>query len=163
MGDASILSDLRSIGFLHDLRQPHLEELAAIARAVDFPARRTIFAEHELAKDVYLIVSGEVSVVACEPGVGCRQLAKVTSGDLLGWSPMLERTRLSATAQTLTPTRAIVIEGPALRALCKRNTELGCEFLRRVADLLADRLFATRLHLFRLSGPHLPEVVMESD
>lgn len=163
MGDATIIGELRRIAFLQDLPQSHLDELASIARVKDYAARRTIFSEGEPAKEVYLIVSGEVSLVACEPGVGCRQLTTLGGGELLGWSPLLERSCLSATAHTLSPTRTIAIDGDALRSLCKRNTDLGYEFLRRVADVLADRLFATRLHLFKLSGPHLPEVVLESD
>jgi CRP-like cAMP-binding protein len=163
MADENLVNELRRIAFLHDVPTAHLEQLAAIARAVDIPARCTIFAEHEAAKDVYLIVSGEVSVVACEPAVGCRQLSTLGSGELVGWSPVLERSRLTATAQTLTPTRAIALDGEALRSLCKRNPELGYEFLRRVADVLADRLLATRVHLVKLSGSRLPEVVLESD
>jgi CRP-like cAMP-binding protein len=163
MSDSKIIDDLRRVAFLQDLPKSHLEELGKIARVVEYPARRTIFAEHEPAKEVFLVVSGEVSVVACEPGVGCRQLTTVGSGELLGWSPILERSRLTATAQTIAPTRTIAIDGNALRALCKQNTALGYEFMHRVADVLAERLLSTRVHLFKLSGPQLPEVVLESD
>lgn len=163
MNDPSVLETLRGVAFLQDLPQEHLEELASIARTVEFPARRAIFSEFDAAQEVYLIVSGNVSVVACEPDVGCRQLTTIGGGELLGWSPVLERSRMSATAQTLTPTKALVFNGEKLRSLCKKNAALGYEFMHRVAGVLADRLFATRAHLFKLSGRHLPEVVLESD
>ncbi|MBM4002071.1 MAG: hypothetical protein FJ295_02120 [Planctomycetes bacterium] len=61
---------------------------------------------------------------------------------------MLERSRFTATAQTQIPTRVIVCGGNALRSLCRKDPELGYEFMRRVADVLADRLLATRRLLF---------------
>jgi CRP-like cAMP-binding protein len=163
IADAVTIEELKSIPFLHDLAPEHIQNLASIARVEDYPARSTIFSEHDRAESVYLVVSGEVSIVAFEPGVGCRQLTTVGKGEILGWSPMLERGRFTATAQTQIPTRVVVWAGSALRALCRKDTELGYEFMRRVADLLADRLLSTRLHMLKLRGIELPKVRLESD
>jgi hypothetical protein len=57
----------------------------------------------------------------------------------------------------------VVWAGSALRALCRKDTELGYEFMRRVADLLADRLLSTRLYMLKLRGIELPKVRLESD
>lgn len=157
------LDALRRSAFFNNVSDEHLAPLAEIARLVDFPARKTIFAEFETAKDVFVIVSGEVSVVVCEPNVGCRQLATVGAGELLGWSPLLEQRRLTATAVTLAPTKAIVIDGHALAELCRKDPQLGYEFMSRTAQVLADRLHASRVQLLETAGLHLPEVALESD
>lgn len=163
MSDMSIGELLRSIQFFHDIADAHLERLAEIARPVEYPEHSDIFQEHDKSKDVYVIISGKVSLVICEPKVGCRQLMQVGDGELVGWSPLVGRHRLSDTARTLTPVKALAIDGEQVIALCRDNPEFGFEFMHRVAMALAERLSATRLQLLDLSGFQLPDVQIESD
>ena len=163
MSEQVNLDTLRRSTFFQNVADDHLAPLAEISRIVEYPTKKTMFGEFDQANDVYIIVSGEVSLVVCEPKVGCRQLTTVHTGELLGWSPLLKRGRMSATAVTLTPTKAIVIDGEKLTDLCKKEPSLGCEFMTRTAQVLAERLFATRVQLLELSGVHLPQVTLESD
>ncbi len=163
MSDPTILEMLRSVTFFSGIADGHLEELAKIARAVEFPARHEIFREHDTAEDVYVIISGEVSLVICEPSVGCRQLMEVGAGGLVGWSPLVGRHRLSDTARTMSPTTAVAINGEKALALCSADPEFGCEFMHRTAIALAERLSATRLQLMKMSGFQLPDAQIESD
>ena len=160
--DRSLEALHRSL-FFQNLSDEQLTQLAGIAKVVEYPARQTMFNEFDQANDVYVLVSGDVSVVVCEPKVGCRQLTTVRGGELLGWSPMLERGRMAATAVTITPTTAIVINAKGLVELCKQEPALGYEFMSRTAQVLSERLFATRVQLLEMSGVHLPEVTLESD
>ena len=154
---------LRSSNFFVDLPEDQLNRLLSIAREVEFDAREAIFHEHDPAKDVYLIVSGKVSLAVCAPKVGCRQIMEVSDGDLIGWSPLLGRPRLSDTAHTLSPTKAIAFEGSQLLELCRENPEFGFEFMLRTAKVLAERLSATWIRLLDLYGPKLQNTVIESD
>ena len=163
MSESTILETLRGVEFFHGIAEEHLKRLADISRLVDFPANTNIFRENDTAKDVYLIISGEVSLVICQAKVGCRELVKVGDGDLIGWSPLVARPRLSDTARTLTATKAIAFNGEQALALCSDDTELGFEFMHRVAQVLAQRLSATRMQLMEMSGVQLPDVQLESD
>ncbi len=163
MSDPSILETLRSLEFFQGIEDKHLEQFAGVARLCDFPAHHEIFHEHDAAEDVYIIVDGSVSLVICEPGVGCRQLMQVEAGGLVGWSPLVGRHRLSDTARTITPTKAIAINGEKTIALCHEDPEFGCEFMHRTAIALAERLSATRLQLMSMSGFQLPDAQIESD
>lgn len=147
---------IRESLFFRQLPGKHLDELAEICREVSLPAQKTIFEEYDRAKDVYIILSGEVSLVICEPKDSCRQIAVVGEGDLVGWSPLVGRSRLSDTAVTLTPVKALVFEGKQLLAFCERNPEFGFEFMRRAATELAKRLSGTRLQLLQLCGNRFP-------
>jgi CRP/FNR family transcriptional regulator, cyclic AMP receptor protein len=158
-----IVSALRGIEFFHDIADEYLNRVATISRIVKFPGRHDIFREHESAKDVYFIISGRVSLVICAPPFGCRQLMEVTAGELIGWSPLMGRSLLSDTAQTLIPTVAIAIDGQRILALCAEDTRFGFEFMRRAAQTLASRLNATRLQLMKTSGHLFPQVQIESD
>mgnify|MGYP002622853674 CR=1 FL=1 len=163
MSDATILETLRGVEFLHDIADEHLVRLAEIARPIDFPPRTEMFRESDKAKNVYLIVSGKVSLYMCAPKVGCRQLMEVGPGEIVGWSPLVERERLSDTALTLTDTKTIALNGEEILRLCADNPQFGFEFMRRAAIALSQRLSATRLQLLEVSGFHLPDVQIESD
>lgn len=163
MSNQIVLDTLRGIEFFRDIADDRLELFAAIAEPVEFPPHDVIFREQEEAKYVYLIVSGQVSLICCDPDVGCRQLMMVSDGELIGWSPLVGRKLLSDTARTVTATKAFAIDGGQVLALCRKDPEFGFEFMRRVAQVLAERLFATRFQHLRMSGHQLPDVQIESD
>jgi len=153
---SGVLSALRGIYALDGMQQPHLQQLAGIAEEVNFPAGTLIFHEGDPATHVYLIVAGSISLEICAPGVGCRRILTVGDGELLGWSPVLEQARLTATARTQAATRAVKINGPRLLALCEQDPRFGYEFMRRAALALAKRLSATRLQLLNVYGSEMP-------
>lgn len=163
MSEARVLETLRGVEFFHGIADQHLEKLAKIARLAEFPANTNIFRENDSAKDMYLIISGQVSLVICQPNVGCRQLMEVGAGELIGWSPLVARPRLSDTARTLTPTQVIAFDGEQALAFCSEDPRFGFEFMSRVARVLAERLSATRMKLLEMSGFQLPDVQLESD
>jgi CRP/FNR family transcriptional regulator, cyclic AMP receptor protein len=154
---------LRDVEFFHGIANEHLERVAAISKIVEFPAHHVIFREDEPAKDVFIIIGGRVSLAFCAPTFGCRQLTEVGTGELIGWSPLVGRLRLSDTAQTMTPANAIAMDGQRILALCAEDPKFGFEFMHRAAQTLASRLNATRLQLFKMNGLLLPEVQIESD
>lgn len=158
-----LMNSLRDVEFFHDIADEHLDRVAAISKVVEFPARHIVFREDEPAKDVFFVIEGRVSLAICAPRVGCRQLTEVRPGELIGWSPLVRQPRLMDTAHTITPVKAIVMEGDRIIALCKEDPQFGFEFMLRVAQTLASRLNATRSQLFKMSGLMLPEVQIESD
>jgi CRP/FNR family transcriptional regulator, cyclic AMP receptor protein len=158
-----LMNSLRDVEFFHDIANEHLDRVAAISKIVEFPARHIIFRENEPAKNVFIIVDGRVSLAICAPRVGCRQLTEVGPGELIGWSPLVGRVRLMDTAHTMTPVKAIAMDGQRILALCAEDPQFGFEFMHRAAQTLVSRLNATRLQLFKMSGLLLPEVQIESD
>ena len=164
MTGASTVQSLRGVHLFHDIADDHLQRLADIARPVEFPEHSEIFHEHDRSKNVYVIISGRVSLAILDPGGGARELMQVGDGELVGWSPLVGRPRLSDTAKTLTPVTALVIDGDQALELCHNDPEFGCEFMHRVAMAVAERLAATRLKLMELGGhQQLPDVQIESD
>ena len=100
MSDPTLIETLRGIEFFRGIADEHLERFAEIAQPVEFSPNSIIFREQDEAKYVYLIVTGRVSLISCDPDVGCRELMTVSDGELVGWSPLVERPRLSDTART---------------------------------------------------------------
>lgn len=163
MSDQTILDALRGVAFFHDLTDDQLGRVAEISRLVEFPADSEVFHEYDTAKDVYVILSGKVSLVIFTPRFGWRQLAELGAGELIGWSPLVGREHLFDTAKALAPTKALAIDGEKLLALCKSDPTFGCEFMHRAAKVLAQRLGATHSQLREVTGYDLPSVPLESD
>ena len=157
MSDTELLDVLRKLHLFEGVSEESLQQLATIARFIDVPAGTTIFRQGETATTVYFLVSGRVSLEICAPGIGCKRILTVHEGDLLGWSPVLENEKLTATARTLLPTRMIAMDGKEIHAECEKYPRLGHEFMRRTALALGKRLNATRLQLLNLYGDELPE------
>ena len=165
MTDSSTISSVQESLFFRQIPEKDLANLADICREVELPARTTIFEEYERAKDVYVLLSGEVSLLICEPKDACRQIAVVGEGDLVGFSPLVGRPRLSDTAVTLSPVRALVFDGSELLEFCRAHPTFGVEFMRLAASTLAMRLSGTRLQLIQMCGNRFPmfDVQPETD
>jgi CRP/FNR family transcriptional regulator, cyclic AMP receptor protein len=150
------LDALRHLHLLDGIEDVHLQQLATIARSLDFPADTVIFREGQAATDIYLVVTGNVALDICAAGVGCRRILTVGEGELLGWSPLLEQERLTATARTLTATQAIALDSAQILLLCEQDPKFGYEFMKRAALAIAQRLSATRLQLLNVYGEQMP-------
>jgi CRP-like cAMP-binding protein len=148
--------------FFQGVDQNYLDQLQGMCRVTEYPTGTKIFEEFERAKDVYFILDGQISLAICDAS-GCRQITVIGKGDLLGWSPLIGRSRLFDTARTATKVRVLVFDGKELVDFCEKNTVFGFEFMRRAARVLADRLSAARVQLLELSGVHFPEFPLESD
>ena len=148
-----LLPILRDIQFLHGLPDDYLAPLASIAGIRDHQPGAIVFREGQKETWFYLIIKGRVSLEFCTPGQGCKRLQTVGAGELLGWSPILGLSEVTATARVLEPTRLLVIDALQLAALCEHNPRFGYELMRRTALALSQRLSATRLQLLDIYRP----------
>lgn len=163
MTQATILEEMKRCPFFSDFDEDQLRRLADISRIVEFPARATVFEQFEKAGEVYVLLSGQVTLAICEPAKSCKQIGVVRPGELMGWSSMVGRPRLYDSAHTLTRVNALVFKGDELMDFCRHNPSFGFKFMQRVACTLADRLSGTRMQLLEMCGVHLPDYRAESD
>jgi CRP/FNR family cyclic AMP-dependent transcriptional regulator len=153
---------LRDTTFFRGIDDQYLCGLAPLCRLEEFANRTTILEESDRAKEVHFIVDGHVSLAICD-ATGCRQVALLENGDLMGWAPLIGRTRLFDSARTTSRVKTIVIDADKLLDFCAARHAFGFEFMRRAAQLLAERLSATRIQLLEIASAHLPNFQLESD
>ena len=159
MGKQSTVETLAGIDFLRGVPSEYLEQIAKVARMRDYDEMEIIFREGDIAEQVYLVVSGSVSLEMCAPGVGCKRILTVGPGEVLAWSGLLAEARLTATARTLDVTRLVEIDSPQLLSMCERNPALGYEIMRRAMRAVSGRLSATRMQLINVYGSHMPAAI----
>ena len=68
-------------------------------------------------------------------------------GEPLGWSWLFPPYRWHFSARVVEPTRAIALDGACLRTKGEEDHELGYQLVKRVAQIMMQRLQATRLQL----------------
>ena len=133
--------------FFKGLSPHHIEELANRAMIEEFKAQEWIFIEGHPANRFYLILQGKVAI---ESGAGERgqiEIETLGPGDDLGWSWLFAPYYLQFSARASEPVKVIFFYATPLRELCERDHEFGYELLRRTAEVVVERLQATRLRL----------------
>ncbi len=133
----------------HGLAPPHLRILAESALEVAFARGEQIFRTGDEANRFYLILDGAVQIESRDEFGQKNPIQIIRSGDVLGWSWLFPPYRWNFDARASETTRAIFFYGTRLRAQCDDDHDFGYEMLRRMSQVLLDRLQSTRRELAR--------------
>ncbi|MGD3113037.1 cyclic nucleotide-binding domain-containing protein [Streptomyces sp. YGL11-2] len=120
------------------------DRLLAFAHEVSFAEGTRIFEEGGAADRFWIIRTGSVNL---DIRIATRRPAVVDvlgPGDLLGWSWLVPPYRWRMGAEAFTLVRAHEFDATRVRALCEADSVLGLVVTRRVLDVVARRLLATR-------------------
>jgi CRP-like cAMP-binding protein len=139
--------------FLKGLRAEHLKVLVPSAMQTEFQADELIFREGDIANRFYLIQNGRVAIEAPRADGAAAALQVIGDGDVLGWSWLFPPYYWHFDARALKPTSAIFLYGTRLREQCEEDHELGYQLLKRIAQVLIQRLQATRKQLLDHLSP----------
>jgi CRP-like cAMP-binding protein len=138
--------------FFKDLAPRYLQLVVCCATNVRFKAGALLFREGEEANQFYLIRHGKVALQVCSPQSGPLTIETIAAGEVLGWSWLFPPYRWHFDAQALELVRAIAFDGQCLRARCEEDHDLGYDLMQRFAQVMVQRLQATRLQLLDLYG-----------
>ena len=143
---------LEGFEFFAGLNETELKSLSIIANEVLFQPGDTIFREDEPADTLYLLLDGWVDILinTDAQGMHCELVTTRTPGDVLGWSAVVEPYVYTASAICVSPVTMIAFKGADLLALFELDSRLCCLMMRRICQVVANRLTATRLQLVSL-------------
>lgn len=133
--------------FFRGMKQEHLGILTASAKEKSFAPAEVLLREKEPANEFYLIESGSVALEAREPGNGTMLVQNLKAGDVLGWSWLFPPFAWHFQARAIEPTSTIVLSGAHLLNTAESNHEFGYELMKRVAQVVIQRLQTTRKQL----------------
>jgi CRP/FNR family transcriptional regulator, cyclic AMP receptor protein len=143
----SIESIITKHPFLEGMTPHQLRLLTDCAMRSHFMANEVIFREGDPANRFYLIDKGSVVLEAHAIDNSIIRIATIGAGDVLGWSWLFPPYFWHFEARAVEPTDAIFIYGTALREECESDHELGYELVKRMAEVMLERLQATRRQL----------------
>jgi CRP-like cAMP-binding protein len=140
--------------FFKDLAPRYIQLSAGCAANVRFKAGEFLFREGEAANQFYLIRHGKVALQVFVPHRGPITIETIPAGEVLGWSWLFPPYRWHFDAQALELVRAIAFDGQCLRDKCEEDHDLGYALMQRFAQIMLQRLQATRLQLLDVYGAH---------
>jgi CRP-like cAMP-binding protein len=153
MTGQSLKGVLESHPFLAGMTSDQLTVLAACASERSYPEREYLTREGQPAAELFLIQQGQVTVETRVGERGRLRLETLNSGDVLGWSWLMEPYQWLFDSRALTTVQVVVLNGACLRDYCRVDHELGYELLLRLARVIEHRLQATRLQLLDVHQP----------
>ena len=146
--------DLSQYDFFKGINETYLLMLADHSSIVTYPAGRFIFNQGEEANNFYLIVEGKTALEVVTLSEGALVIQTLGPNEVLGWSWLFPPYRWHFDARAVEDTKVIAFDGKWLRQKCNEDPELGHELMQRIAQVLVQRLQATRLQLLDVYGIH---------
>jgi CRP/FNR family cyclic AMP-dependent transcriptional regulator len=142
--------------FLHGMSDDHLALLADVTSLITVPAGHRLFTAGAVARKFWVIRAGQVAVDVDVPGQGRIVVDTLGRGDLAGVSWFFPPFQWQFGATAVQPTEAFELDAPAVRQRCDENPDLGYQLTRRLIEVVARRMQATRLRMLEfcsLPGP----------
>jgi CRP-like cAMP-binding protein len=149
----SVLADH---AFLRGMPAEDVARLAETAAEVSVPAGHRFFEEDGEAGRFWLIRNGHVALDLHVPGRRRLIVETVGGGDVIGLSWVSPPRRWQFGAEAVEPTAAFELDAAAVRARCDSYPALGYQITRRLMDVAAARLQATRIRMLDLYSAGRP-------
>jgi CRP-like cAMP-binding protein len=134
------------------LTSDQLEFVAGCASNARFKDGEMLFREGDKADIFYVIRHGSVALEIFAPPSGAVTIETVEAGEVVGWSWLFPPYRRYFDARAVGLVRATAFDGTCLRDKCDADPALGYQLMSRFAQVLIERLQATRLRLLDVYG-----------
>jgi CRP-like cAMP-binding protein len=139
--------------FLKRMSEESLEIISGCLTERTFESGQIICQEGEPANLFYLVQSGKVALEWREPNSELAHVQTIGAGSVLGWSWLFPPFVWHFKARTLETTKVVVLDGAHLLVMSHRDPRFGYELMKRVAQVLIERLQAAQKKL--LQANHL--------
>lgn len=149
--DPRLRKQLAGHPFMQGLPTEDLDVFAELGTFTEFEAQDVIFKGQDHADRFYLIRSGVVSLSVDADGSYPRTIELISEGSALGWSWLFPPYQWHFDAVAQTPVRAIGFDAAELRSRFEADPALGYRVMLRIAEVMAQRLHATRRQVLSLS------------
>jgi len=134
------------------------DELEAMFHAFDvleIGAEEALIAEGTVTDALYLVWDGELDVSMTTP-YGEQDIAHVGSGAFLGEVSLMDPGPATATVTTKEGCTVLVLNNSQLENLWQGHPRLAAIFLRRLAQVVADRIRASNTYLDEIMSEQTP-------
>ena len=131
IGKNTKIALIKNVPLFARLSRKELEQVAALADEIDFPAGKEIIHEGGRGREFFVLLDGGADVIRSG-----HRIAHLSKGDFVGEVAVIARVPRTATVKTTEPTRALVITDQALRSLLRRMPDMQLKVLQAVAERL---------------------------
>jgi len=97
-----------------------------------------LFRAGDPADHFYIMTKGKIKLSIDEPGYVVYIVSK--AGEAFGWSSLIGRDEYSATAECLSSTNLLKLNGEKLQKILEKDSDNGLVFFKRLSMVLGNRL-----------------------
>ena len=138
--------------FFAGLGDDALDAIAAMSEDVRYPAGWWMAREAQRADRLFAVVHGRAVVEAARPGCDPAVLATVHPGEVIGWSWLFPPHRWHFDVLAVDDVEAIAVGADDLREMLDHEPHVASVLVRRLAQVMSERLASTRLQLLDIYG-----------
>lgn len=149
-----LVETIASFEFFQGLPDDVLKTLGACAQRQDWPVNAYLAQEGGYAEHFYAVEVGRLSIEIHRPGQGRHVIQTLSEGQVAGWSWLFPPHRWTFDIRAMSPVRVLAFSGSCLLKICSEHTDVGYIIMRRLAEVIARRLQATRIQLLDVYGSH---------
>lgn len=148
-----LLEMAQTYRMLSELDPQQLRKLVPLAEHKQYSTGQVIFQIGDQSLYFHLIVSGDVALEQVAGGEPLR-LQTLHHGDAMGWSALTKDARAHFQARALSAVTTVAFPAERLREACDRDPTMGYLFMKRLLEVVSERLDATRLRLAAQEPPY---------
>jgi CRP-like cAMP-binding protein len=140
------VESIQAYKLLSELDPRQLRKLLPLAQDRQFEAGQVVFRSGEKSRFLHLIVSGDVTLEE-DTSAKVVPVYDLHAGDAMGWSALTSDAVTHFQARAITQVSTVAFPSDEIRAACDLDPVLGYALMKRLLELLTDRLDATRMKL----------------
>jgi CRP-like cAMP-binding protein len=132
---------LKKTELFDTLEESQLNALLSNSSVKSYSQGETIFQQGEEAKQLYILIQGEVDLTVKTQEEIALMTSKIEKeGAVFGTPSLMEPFRYNVTAKCLKPTKVLAIEAHHIRKKIEENPRMGGEIMRKLASIYFNRL-----------------------
>ncbi len=148
------------LNFFSDVPQDKIEEISNMCDLLEFKQNDIIFNQDDTAKNLYGVLDGEVelslifedkilkTIVKHEKSIHTQTeviqkpiiVDTVETGDVFGWSSLMDSGSWTTTAQCSINSRILSVPAVDLKAMFSQDPSMGYMIMRRLNEIISRRL-----------------------
>lgn len=138
---------VREHPFFLTLDSKHLPTLCAGARIAELAPGELLFQTGKPANQFFLVQSGKAVLQTRDQFGRMIEVKTLGFGEVLGWSWLVSPFCWHLDARAVEETRVVVLDGAHLLVAAEEDPRFGYALMKRVAQLMAQRMDSLRLRL----------------
>jgi hydrogenase maturation factor len=147
------LANLGAYRLLSELQPDQLRKLLPLAQEQQFAPGEVLFHAGEKSRFLHLIVSGDV-VLEQGDNAWPVEIQILHAGEATGWSALASEAVTHFQARALTPISTVAFAADKIRAACDADPALGYALMKRLLEIVTERLDAMRMKLAERAKAH---------
>ena len=139
--------ELKNIGFFDNYNDEQLRIFIGISSIKEFKVKDILFEQYDELSDVYVLLSGCLSLgisLAKEKRI---RLGTLEEGQLFSWSAVFSPYISTAWVMAVAPAKVIAIDAKKLNQELIKDCEFGFKTMSKIAQTILHRLSDTRFQL----------------